>query len=264
VAVYIGETSMRQLTVALFAVLVCSLAFTSSEAQDLMDSLVLAFSFEEGAGNTVKDMAQQGNDAKIEGNPSWVNGKLGKALQFDGKTYVVAPHIPFNDKDFTVQLWAKPAMISDGVMFSQHELNSANLSLHLRVHPDGVVRMGFYSNDLDTPAGAVQKDNWHNLTFMFDTSTTERKIYVDGVEAAADASGTPYLGATGDTRVGGWERPSKAENPLYQIYYGAIDEVRVWSRLLTEEEILLSMETEMAVEPDGKMTAMWGAIKTSN
>ena len=40
---------MKQLMVVLFAVLVCSLAFTSSEAQDLMDSLVLAFSFEEGA-----------------------------------------------------------------------------------------------------------------------------------------------------------------------------------------------------------------------
>ena len=182
---------MRQLMTVLLVILACFLTFTPLEAQDILDSLVLAFSFEEGAGNTVKDMAQQGNDGKIEGSPGWVDGKMGKALQFDGKTYVVAPHIPFNDTDFTVQLWAKPAMISDGVMFSQHELDSANLSLHFRVHVDGMVRMGFYSNDLDTPAGAMQKDIWHNLTFTFDSSTNERKIYIDGVVAAAGVSGTP-------------------------------------------------------------------------
>jgi len=243
--------------------LVNLLAFAQSEAQEITDDLVLAFSFEDGAGNAVLDRSFNGNDGKIEGNANWVDGKLGKALQFDGETYVVAPHIPLDDRDFTVQLWVKSEMITEQeTVFTQHELNAANLSLHLRLYNTGIVRMGFYSNDLDGPDSSVKKGQWHNLTFVFDQSNSTRTIYVDGVEIISEVSGSAYLGTTGDTLLGVWARPSKP--PLYQVYHGAIDEVRVWHRLMDEEEILLSMETEMAVEPQGKVAIAWGAVKNNN
>jgi len=256
---------MRLFTMVFSAVMVCFLAFTSSEAQEVTDDLVLAFSFEEGAGSAVKDRSGQGNDGKIEGKPEWVAGRLGGALHFDGSTYVAAPHIQFNDIDFTVQLWAKPEMATEQeVVFSQHESNSANLSLHFRIHNNGMVRLGYYSNDLDTPAGTVKADEWVSLTFRVDAKTNERKTFIDGVEAASDTSASAYLGAKGEIRIGGWERPTKAGNPFYQIYYGAIDEVRVWHRLLNEDEMLNSMETEMPVEPLGKAATAWGAVKNGN
>jgi hypothetical protein len=245
-----------------FAALVCLLAFASLEAQELTDDMVLAFSFNEGAGNEVKDLSQSGNHGKIVGKATWVDGKLGKALYFDGATYVVAPYIPFDRRNFTVQLWAKPDEIGvEQVVFSQYELNSDNLSLHLRIQPDGAIRMGFYSNDLDSPPASVKKNEWHNLTFRFDESLKERKIYVDGVEIASDVSASSYLGAKGEVWIGGWERPTKDEHPFYQIYQGAIDEVRVWHRLLNEEEIISSLDTEMPVEPLEKMATMWGKVK---
>lgn len=246
--------------IAFFIGVFSLLAFTSLEAQELTDDLVLAFSFEEGAGDTVKDLSLQGNDGQIDGAPDWVDGKIGGALHFDGETWVIAPHIPFNDRNYTVQLWAKPEMNTEqAVAFGQHKLNSANLSLHFRIHNDGMVRFGHYSNDLDTPAGAVQKDVWHNLTFTFDASDKSRTIYVDGEEMATDLSPSSYLGDEGDTTIGGWERPTK--EPFYQFYYGSIDEVRVWHRLLSEDEMLGSMETKMSVEPLGKLATTWASIK---
>lgn len=240
--------------------MVCLLAFTSLEAQELTDDLALAFSFEEGTGDTVRDLSLQGNDGEIDGTADWVDGKFGKALHFDGQTWVLAPHIPFDDRSYTVQLWVKPEMNTEKeVVFGQHKLNSANLSLHFRIHNNGMVRFGHYSNDLDTPVGAVQKDEWHNLTFLFDVSDKSRTIYIDGEEIASDISPSSYLGDVGDTTVGGWERPTK--EPFYQFYYGTIDEVRVWHRLLSEDEILSSMETEMSVEPSGKLAAIWAKIK---
>lgn len=243
---------------------ICLFIPASLLAQDFLNGLVLAFSFEEGSGAAVKDISRNGNDGKINGNANWVEGKLGKALQFDGETYVSAPHIPFNDVDFTVQFWVKPEMVTEQeVAFSQHELNAANLSIHFRIHNNGMVRLGYYSNDLDTPPGLVKQGKWHNLTFQVDSSDNKRTIYIDGEEAATDISASAYLGAIGDIWIGGWERPTKAENPFYQVYFGAIDEVRVWSRLLSEDEILASMETEMAVEPKGKIATVWGAVKHS-
>jgi len=254
---------MRCITIFFSVFAACLLVFTALEAQEITDNLILGFSFEEGAGNTVLDRSLNGNDGTIEGNPNWVDGKLGKALHFDGETSVVAPHIPLNDRDFTVQLWMKSEMATaEETVFTQHDTNSANLSLHLRIYSTGIVRMGFYSNDFDAPAVVVSKDKWHNLTFTFDASEQTRTIYVDGEVVGSDVSGSVYLGAKGDTIIGVWARPSKP--PFYQVYHGVIDEVRVWHKVLDKDEIALSMETELSVESQGKIATIWGAIKHSN
>jgi hypothetical protein len=252
---------MKLFMLVLSIVVVYLLAFTSSQAQELTDDLVLALSFEEGAGDKVKDMSEQGNDGKIVGNPNWIDGKLGGALYFDGETYVVAPHIPFNEGSYTIQLWVKPEIVSDEVVFSQYEQNAANLSLHLRIQSSGVLLFGFYSNDLETPAVSVNRNEWRNLTFSFNAEDKMRKIYVDGQEVASGISSSAYLGDIGDIWIGGWERPTKPEHPFYQIYHGVIDEVRVWHRVLNEDEIISSMETEMPVDPSNHHAATWGSIK---
>jgi hypothetical protein len=54
-----------------------------------------------------------------------------------------------------------------------------------------------------------------------------------------------------------------------QYYHGAIDEVRVWLRALSEDEIVSSMEMDSsdlvggagAVDPSGKLASIWGSMK---
>jgi hypothetical protein len=233
-----------------------------SEAK-LVDDLVLCFSFDEGKGDTVKDLSPEGNDGTIQGNLKWVNGKFGKALYFDGSTWVVAPHIPFDNRSFTVQMWVKPEMVSgEELVFSQNQSGSANLSLHFRIYSDSRIRMGFYANDLDAPAGFVKKNEWHNLTFWFDVSDKSRKIYIDGEERASGTATSAYLGTTGNTMIGRWEIGGG------QYYHGAIDEVRVWHKPLSEDEIVDSMNMDSdklmgagPVELEDKLAMMWSAIK---
>ncbi len=69
-------------------ILICLSAIISSSEAVLTDELVLCFSFDEGRGNTVKDLSPEKNDGTIQGNPKWVDGKFGKALYFDGSTWV--------------------------------------------------------------------------------------------------------------------------------------------------------------------------------
>lgn len=48
--------------------------------------------FDEGKGNVAVDSSGKGLDGKLIGNPTWVDGKFGKALEFDGKAaYVEVP-----------------------------------------------------------------------------------------------------------------------------------------------------------------------------
>ncbi|HGE70796.1 TPA: hypothetical protein ENX78_08175, partial [Candidatus Poribacteria bacterium] len=50
---------------------------------------------EEGSGKKAIDSSGNKNDGDIIGNPKWVDGKFGKALQFNGSTdYVALPELP--------------------------------------------------------------------------------------------------------------------------------------------------------------------------
>ena len=71
-----------------------------------------------------------------------------------------------------------------------------------------------------------------------------------------------YLAKTGKTIVGGWNHVDKNQGKEYQVYMGVVDEVRIWLRTLTDEEIVDSMDTPMPVEKIGKITTTWTLIKT--
>lgn len=61
-------------------------------AQTSYNGLVAEWHFDEGSGNIVKDTSGNGNDGVIHG-ATWVDGKFGKALYFDG------------NGDFTISAW---------------------------------------------------------------------------------------------------------------------------------------------------------------
>ena len=190
-----------------FICLMTILTILPLQAQDISKDLVLALTFDEGGGQAVADRSGQGNDAKIDGKTGWIDGKIGGGFQFDGKTWVIAPHIPFNERDFTVQFWVKSELISDQeVIFSQYEKNGKNLSLHLRLYNTGKVRLGYYGNDLDSENGLVEKNKWHNLTFWVDDSKKSRRIYVDGEKVAEGVSDGGYMGTKGERKVCIWNQ----------------------------------------------------------
>ena len=116
--------------------------------------------------------------------------------------------------------------------------------------------MGFYGNDLDAP-GAAEAGKWVHVCFWLNVEETSRKIYIDGEMAAEDAGkvGIAYKGNAGDTMVGSWGATG-------QKFNGAIDEVQVWDRALTEKEIQATMgDIATSVDPTDRLATTWGDIK---
>jgi hypothetical protein len=229
--------------------------------------LLLYFNCNEGAGTTVADSSPHGNDGEIVDTVGWVDGKdanYGTALDFSEAGEVRAPYIPLNDKSFSICLWIKPKLSGGDqqCVISQMEANAQNTSLHYRIYNNGTVRMGFYSNDLDA-AEAVTADEWAHICYLVDVDAGFRRIYVNGVQAAEDAgkAGLVYLGTSGDTIIGSWGTSG-------QKFNGAIDEVQIWDRALSEAEITESMESiapetpGTAVDVFGKLTTTWGSLKS--
>ncbi len=226
------------------------------------DDCLLYLPCNEGKGDTVKDYSKYGNDGVIVGTVKWVEGKFGSALEFTEQGEVKCPHIALNEKSMTVCLWVKPKLTggSEQCVFTQTQVNATNTSLHYRIYTNGTIRMGFYSNDLDAVA-AAKKDEWMHLCFWLDIKANKRRIYLDGKKIAEDEgkAGIKYLGTTGDTMIGSWGATG-------QKFNGVIDEVQVWDRAITEDEIIQSMGdmTKIAVDPSSKLPTLWSKIRSVN
>jgi concanavalin A-like lectin/glucanase superfamily protein len=220
---------LRRSVLVMFCVLMVGPAWSALAGLD--PSLVAWWSFDEGTGTVAADGSGNGNDGVVEGDAVWVPGVLGTALQFNGSnSYVRAPHIPFESRSFTQAMWINPQLsANEQVVFAQVETGSTNLSLHYRIWGTGAVRMGFYSNDLDTPAGTVEVGNWYHVAFWYDFENGNRRIYING-EILAEGDAGPYLGSVGDTRIGQWNNS--------QWFDGMIDDVQVYDRPLTDGEVI--------------------------
>lgn len=230
-----------------------------ANALDIKDETLMLYFACNDEGDIMKDLSPHENDGEIVGDVGWVDGKYGMALKFEAAGEVKAPHIPFDDRSFTMCMWVNAALegADQQCVFSQKQSNGTNTSLHYRIYATtGNVRMGFYSNDLDAPV-AVEADEWTHITFWFDVDDGSRRIYINGEKVAEDTGKSAYKGAAGNTMIGSWGTSG-------QKFNGLIDEVQVWDRALSENEIQESMEdlTSFAVDASGKLTTTWGNLKT--
>ena len=90
---------------------------TVGEAIEI-EGLVLYLPFDEGSGNTIKNLSGNHNDGTING-AEWVkDGKIGAALSFDAGDYVEIPHsqsLSITD-EITVMAWTNMRANASGEM----------------------------------------------------------------------------------------------------------------------------------------------------
>jgi len=202
-------------------------------------SLVAWWKLDEMAGNTAFDSSANGNDGTINGNPQWVEGMLNGALDFDGNgDYVDCGNdASLNlEGEITVSAWVSIRSVASAWMCAvakgenawRISVNNTALSFHFG--------MTLWSNAGYGVNGAtaVGYNEWHHVTGVFDGSNV--LLYLDGM---LDASGTTTfpLGTTNVNVLIG-------ENPEATGRYwdGLIDEVGIFNRALTEEEIQVVMQ----------------------
>jgi len=99
----------------------------------------------------------------------------------------------------------------------------------------------------------IEKGTWYHLATV-QNGGDKRTFYVNGVaqgeSLAWDANGTGKLFIA-------------TERPDSDPFKGMLDELGIWNRALSEAEIndLVEKGFAAAVEPGGKLTTAWGAVK---
>ena len=143
--------------------------------------------FDEGAGDESEDASGNGLDAELMEGPEWVDGRFGKALQFDGAaSYVMIPDHDNPTTAITVSAWA----MSTAATWDQHGWLVEKRDAYI-MHPvQGTPNMGWcVSNPApwnvpfawDTgQVGPGDITEWHMYTGTYDSATGEWVIYIDG------------------------------------------------------------------------------------
>jgi hypothetical protein len=212
--------------------------------------LVAAYGFNEGAGTQVGDMSGLGNLGTISG-ASWAEGRFGQALTFDG----VNDWVTINDANsldlttgMTIEAWVNPVSLS-GWQSAILKQATQSLAYGLYVNDDlprPAVTIGV-GNDVNTPGvSPLALNTWTHLAGTFDGTTA--RLYVNGVLIRSNPAAGTLPVSTAPLRIGG--------NSLWgEFVHGRIDEVRIYNRALSREEIQFDMNTAVGGTPLPDTTA---------
>lgn len=226
------------------------------------NGLVAYWNFNEGSGNTVHDNSGNGHNGTIYG-ASWTSGKIGNALYFDGDYDYVFQN-PFNGfptAQITVAFWMNTSDTTqeDGCAFSYACSEAANefvitnySNFRFAIHDQLVGNSGISTND----------GFWHHIAVTWESSDGQFLFYKDGVQEFSgtvftgglmNPDGSLAIGGDQDNVGGGWESS--------QFFKGVIDEVRIYNRTLTQDEIqeLITPPSYIWVDDDfNYSTPGWG------
>jgi FlaG/FlaF family flagellin (archaellin) len=235
-------------------------ATITKKAPDPCDGAVLCLSLDEGSGNTVEDTSgHTDNDGVfytgsfIDGiiyDAERVSGKFGKALKFNrsGIVNVTIPDddsLDFNTNDsFTIEMWVKTDI---------HD-TSNNIYYTFRRYPGGAIRIStrfgyFYVGDYNSlrdsigtytrfgGGGHLQVGVWYHVAVVRDVTADQVFFYVNGnLEDSKTDNTCPtchYISSNNSFIGPGWN--------------GTIDEVRIYGRALSQEEIQVDMQSSVPI-----------------
>jgi len=203
--------------------------------KNFLPQTIAALSFDEGLGETVNDASGNANHATLVNGLGWSGGQVANGLLFDGiDDYANIPSstsLDINGNAVSVSVWVKLAYLpselpgSFGPIYDSETDNYViyedknNNELRFKVSTlSGAERPGI-------PAADLVKDEWFHILGVYDGSTAN--VYLNGVLKDSHA-------LTGDVRTGQVANLGLSGTTYFK---GGMDNVQVFNRALTEEEI---------------------------
>ena len=197
--------------------------------------LVGHWQLDEVSGAAALDSSGNGNNGQLTIGPAWVTGKLGQAIALDG----VDDHMTIPDHStirltgsLTVTLWAKRTGNGGSIVIKESAGGSGDYWIStgmgtIMCNSNG----GWGSADTGVP---MVQDTWYHIALTL--APDNLRCYVDGVLGAGatdlDTQGADGFGNATPIYLG-------RNTPGTGFFTGAIDDVRVFNRMLDSDEVSL-------------------------
>ena len=188
------------------------------------EDLILHMGFE----GSYLDSSGSGNHGTGMGDASFVGGVLGKCVDFDGLDDKIEIDSFPSTNDFTVLAWVNPDTTSCGSKVDCEIVNQ-KAGIHLDFNDDKEIRFcSSYPDCVIVPKSNIDVGEWQLFTGTREGGVC--KLYKNGVLLASNGcAGNP---SSDILKIGVHSYSDQA------FFNGLIDEVKIWGRALSEEEIL--------------------------
>lgn len=240
-------------------------------------SLMLSLGFDEGSGNiaySAGDLpeariryALSAGYAQNPVEPQWSDSAVkGKSLQFDGySTYLQysSEDISLKGLNLSLEAWIAPRFFESnetGYREKGNEQLTAIISQWSKATKTGVIfgihregnlsfQVGFGDRMFKVWADErIEKYKWTKVTAVYDGAVGELRLYVNGKRsgvtkmfsgaAIAEAEATPLL-------IGRNNEYSSVGSCARQMFSGLIDEVKIYSRALGDEDVKKAFDKDV-------------------
>lgn len=231
------------------------------DAQDITSGLVGHWTMDDGSGTTAADSSSQGRNAEVfAGDPAWISGVKGTALDFDGDDALFIPNWYgiAGAAERTITAWIRSTDTTTHGIVSWGLSGGTGQKYHFRINSDGGNgQLGALRTEIqgsfNIGSTVVSDGEWH---FVASTFPVEGGVmldvthYVDGFledTKSTNASGPTLVLDTAasletsdqEVRIG-----MRVQGTGLNFFTGAIDEVRIYNRGLTNAEIQAIMKAE--------------------
>ncbi len=188
--------------------------------------------FDEGAGSVVKDFSGNGNAGTFDG--TWSRGRYGNAGKFTAASeqevaISTSASLNMGTSDFSVAVWARINAAAASILVSKYGSVGYFLGVDATGKFYGKVRDA--STNVSVLGSVISDGKWHLLVMTVDRSdaSTGLKLYLDGEYNTQGQQGGASIDNTETFYIG----------RLPSGYYltGEIDDVRIWKRIISTEEI---------------------------
>ncbi len=265
------------LQLLLFVLILITAGYTTA---DLTKGLVVYFTFDNVKGERILDESGNGLDAEVVKNTKFVKGKYGNAISITTETEDCV-NIPSADaleisEEITMMAWVyhedwtgsssqwldkgtrgkAPHSVYGMAVFDEKDLGGAGglkdgSGIEIVLGTGEVQQIQIVEN-------TMKNKKWHHIVGVCERRGV--KIYLDGeiILQPIDRFNINFKGVNEeDLRIG-----CVKNKPQYAFEDGSIDEVAIWSRALSEDEIRRTMRGPLlSVSPKDKVATTWGNIK---
>jgi hypothetical protein len=187
-----------------------------------------------------------GNDGIIYGNPVWTSGQVGGALEFDGDGDYVNCGTTFaavgGSTTKTLMAWVKSVTSEDGRVITLYR-SPGNRCVSISAYGNPATWQGLYrkagSATQWLDSGVYMADEWAHVALVQDGPNVN--LYINGVSEISASDGiAPTISNPTNADIGGYW------NGYGSFFDGSIDEVGIWDRALSAEEIERLYENGLA------------------
>lgn len=238
--------SLNTLFLLLVAVSI-AIAAQAERATAQEDGLIVWLKLDEGSGNEAADSSGNGNHGFMAGTPQWIDGFINGALQINNvpaaeeirQWIEIAPALNQNlESTVTLASWIRidepvegAGILTKGQNITSYALRlAANGALMFTANfgePFGFVGSGTWRSQ-----STISDAQWHHVAVTYDGSAI--RFYIDGQQDANVVPVTLVFGRASQPLYVGADLPDDD-----QFFDGDVDDVRVYDRVLSNEEISL-------------------------